>query len=398
MTHRVALVIKYLAGVAGGAERVVVDLANALHQRGHTVRIFTQEKSDALPFFPLLPGVEYENTAISQARIEPSPRERAEEERRIARFSGDPETLQWFSGSASMRLRWERAILNFRAEVAITFMPHTNTPVLQQLGAQLPVIVANQNSPSQDYFNPGRHDPSEVDRRLRLESLDLAARIQVLIPNFVDELPARLRPRLCVIPNCVRPADGPPASPADNGRIIAVGRLVPQKGFDILLRAMAHVVRDHPGWQLSLFGSGPEEAALRQIVRENFLQKNVLFHGTSNAIAQEMARSTIFVIPSLYEGWGLTLTEAMSAGLPCIGFADCSGVNWLLKDPEVGQLVPERSAVALARAIGGLIEAPERRAAMGQQARASIARFSPEAVYGLWDDTIREICARRMSA
>jgi glycosyltransferase involved in cell wall biosynthesis len=398
VTHRIALVIKYLAGVAGGAERVVVDLANALHQRGHRVRIFTQEKSTDRPFFPLLDGVEYENTAFSQPRIDATPRERAEEAERTARFRDDPAAMDWFQGSASMRLRWERAILGFGAEVAITFMPHTNTPVLQQLGRKLPVIVANQNSPAQDYFNPERHDPNPFDRWLRLESLDLATRIQVLVPGFVEELPEALRGRICVIPNCVWPPAGAPPPAAGARRIIAVGRLVPQKGFDLLLRAMATVARQHPDWRLSLFGSGPEEAALRRIVRHSFLQKHVLFHGTSADIRQEMAQASLFVIPSTYEGWGLTLTEAMGAGLPCIGFADCTGVNWLLQDPAVGRLVPERSAAALAQAIGRLIDDPAGRAAMGAQARDHVAQFAPGRVYGRWDEIIREIGGRRMSA
>lgn len=398
MPHRIALVIKYLAGVAGGAERVVVDLANALHQRGHRVRIFTQEKSGEQPFFPLLDGVEYENTAHTQAQVNATPRERAEETERTARFRNDPAAMEWFLSSAGMRLRWERAILGFRAEVVISFMPHTNTPILQQLGRKLPVIVANQNSPAQDYFNPERHDTDAFDRWLRLDSLDLANRIQVLVPGFVEELPEALRGRICVIPNCVWPPDGSTPPAAGTRRIIAVGRLVPQKGFDLLLRAMATVVREHPDWRLSLFGSGPEEAALRRIVRENFLQQHVLFHGTSGDIRQEMARASLFVIPSTYEGWGLTLTEAMGAGLPCIGFADCSGVNWLMKDPAVGQLVTERSAAALAQAIGQLINDPPGRAAMGAQARQHVAQFAPDRVYGRWDDIIRDIGRQRMSA
>lgn len=384
LKHRnISIACKYLSGLVGGAERNIVDLANLLSSVGANVKIFVMENNVGVPAFPLGANVEIVNT-LQQTHnsASMSAEDALNEEVKRAPWEGHREALDWYDATFGMRLRWERALRAHDPDLVITFLPHTSTYVLEQLRNEIPVLVTNQNSPSQDYFNPDRHDPSVFDRDRRLNNLKYAAAIQVLVPPFVDELPRHLRDKIAVIPNSV-PTHKYTAD-LECKVISAMGRLVPQKGFDLLVRAMEHVSREEPEWQLRLFGRGPEHDNLMRQIRTASLQRHVLLMGRTGRPLQDLASSSIFVIPSEYEGWGLTLTEAMSVGLPCIGFGDCSGVNWLLRNPAHGRLVPVREPEQLSQHLVSLIRSPESRHLMGAAARESVSEFQPDNVNRRW--------------
>lgn len=169
--------------------------------------------------------------------------------------------------------------------------------------------------------------------------------------------------------------------------------MVEQKGFTLLIEAMRIVARKAPDWRLFLYGRGPQLEELRTAVRHASLQRHVILLGRTSHPIAALAEGDIFVIPSVYEGWGLTLTEAMSIGLPSIGFSDCSGVNWLLRDPAHGHLVAERTPAALAAAILQMVRDRGLRIRLGQAGRAHVAQFSPARVYAIWEDIISRTMA-----
>lgn len=111
----------------------------------------------------------------------------------------------------------------------------------------------------------------------------------------------------------------------------------------------------HPDWQVRLFGGGPTQAALQKQIRDAGLHKHVLLMGRTDHPADEMARSSIFVLSSRYEGFGMVLIEALAVGLPIVSFDCPRGPSAIITPGVDGTLVPPEDVDSLAAAIIDLI-------------------------------------------
>ncbi len=156
--------------------------------------------------------------------------------------------------------------------------------------------------------------------------------------------------RVCVIPMPVNPVFGVPSSKFQvSGReILAVARLTAQKSLDTLIEAVACI----PDAHLQIIGDGPERAELERQARENQVQDRVEFLGTlrQEELPSHYAACAVFVLPSIREGMGLVLAEALLCGAPVVA-TNSGGVTDIVRDGETGLLVPERDATALAVAL-----------------------------------------------
>jgi glycosyltransferase involved in cell wall biosynthesis len=172
-------------------------------------------------------------------------------------------------------------------------------------------------------------------------------------------------------------AVGPEPPPSDgNPRLLCVGRLVPVKGHDTLLRAFAEARAAVPALTLDIAGDGPLRAGLEQLAAELGLDGAVRFLGRVDNVASEMERSFAVVVPSRGEGFGMVALEAAERGRPVIASA-VGGLPEIVEDGVTGSLVPSDDVASLAAAIVGLVRDPERAAAMGRAARErAIAEFS----------------------
>ncbi len=186
-----------------------------------------------------------------------------------------------------------------------------------------------------------------------------AARVHYL-PNFVEDFAGST------------PADLPAASSAP--RLLAMGRLHPNKGFDVLLRALALLPRGH----VYLAGAGPEEAALRALVAELGITERVSFLGWRRDIGALLAAADMFICSSRQEPLGNIVLEAWSATKPVIAAA-AQGPSELITNGKDGVLVPREDAAALAAAIAELADDPERVAALATAGRAHFAAAFAEA-------------------
>lgn len=191
------------------------------------------------------------------------------------------------------------------------------------------------------------------------------------------------RADVTVIPNpCVRSFVEP--APLDTARAIAVGRLVPVKGFDLLIRAWARVAAERPNWQLDIWGEGPERARLQGLIDSQGLGHAVALRGATPEIEREMAAASMLVFPSLFEGFGMVLVEAMACGVPCVAFGCPCGPRDIITHGQDGLLVLPRNIPALADALLSLIDDPAERRRLGANAREKARAFSLEAVAGQW--------------
>jgi glycosyltransferase involved in cell wall biosynthesis len=161
--------------------------------------------------------------------------------------------------------------------------------------------------------------------------------------------------------------------------IVSVSRMVPEKGLPTLIRAFAKV--RHPGARLILVGDGSQEPELRSEVARLGVSDAVTFTGyrKPSEVAGILASADIFVIPSLEEGLGTRMLEAMGTGLPIIG-TDVGGIPEALEHGDAGIVVEPGSEVALAQAMETLIQNARLRAHLGAASLRVSQRYSRRAV------------------
>jgi glycosyltransferase involved in cell wall biosynthesis len=215
--------------------------------------------------------------------------------------------------------------------------------------------------------------------------------------GVLESFPPRIRRRGRVIPN---PVDlTPAATPRPGaGRLVAVGRLVHQKGFDLLLPAFAKLAPDHPEWTLTIWGEGEQRAALEALGARLGLAERVQLPGVTEQPGQWVEEADVFVLSSRYESFGNVITEAMAAGLPVIAF-DCPwGPGDIIRDGEDGLLVSPEDVDALAAAMRRLIVDADLRRRLGEKAATNVQRFARAAIIAQWDALVAEASGARRPA
>jgi glycosyltransferase involved in cell wall biosynthesis len=174
----------------------------------------------------------------------------------------------------------------------------------------------------------------------------------------------------------------------DGVLILGAGRLVPQKGFDILLRALAQVPKDLP-WRLNVIGEGPEEGRLRQLAAEAGIAHRINWLGARANPFPYYRNADIVVVPSRFEGFPNTALEAMASGRALI-CTDCkTGPRELSGNGQFAILVPKENVEALAEAITRLARDPEARRHLGNKARTHVVdQYSVEVVKQIYTNLI----------
>ncbi len=171
---------------------------------------------------------------------------------------------------------------------------------------------------------------------------------------------------------------------------VAAGRLVPSKGYDLLLRAWRKVVQVHPDWRLRIFGEGPARPKLERQLTRLGLADSVQLPGFTDHLDEELARGSFFVLSSRHEGLPMVIIEAMAVGLPVVSF-DCPTGPRDLVGPEEGFLVPNGKVVQLARAMTAMIDLGPGREVMGAAACSRSGQFRLPAITGRWEDLFDEL-------
>lgn len=194
---------------------------------------------------------------------------------------------------------------------------------------------------------------------------------------------------LMVIPNPIT-INNDRYSDCTSKRAIAVGRYTYQKGFDMLLSAWKEVYKKHPDWQLCIYGGGNREAYINQL-KVLGIESVVSCEGPINNIKDKYLSSSIFILSSRYEGFGLVLAEAMSLGLASVAFSCPCGPKDIISNDIDGLLCENGNTKELATKICKLIENEKLRKEMGYKAAKNIQRFSIEKIMNIWDNLFQEI-------
>ncbi|MER6155050.1 glycosyltransferase family 4 protein [Streptomyces sp. NPDC001868] len=227
----------------------------------------------------------------------------------------------------------------------------------------------------------------------------LDAFVTVSEPDAADHrrrLPGR-RTRITDIANA---APRPKAERSDLRAplVVAAGRLFPVKRYDLLIEAFAKVVALHPEWRLRIYGKGPERANLRTAIDTHGLNDHVFLMGPYATLETEWAKASVAVVSSEWESFGMTILEAMHAGVPVVA-TDCPhGPGEIITDGTDGLLVAPSDPNALATGLLRLIDDPELRQSLGTAGRTTVQRYAPRAIAAEYERLIAELQEARTPA
>lgn len=386
--RKILFVIEKLTARSGGAERVLIETANALAARGHMVEIASHEFRHGAPFYPLAPGVIGVNLRPPRRGVRRILGRMRDLWHKVMPDLPPLDRLTWISRNGGFWRRLQAYIRATEPDVTIAFMPPATT-ALALAKARHPMrrVTSTHNAPVQDFHNPARWDPSRLDRRRRLALMRKMDRIAVLLPEYRDFYSAALQAKTLVLPNAVPQIAPTILAETTRGKtVMAVGRLATVKRHDLLIEAWARIAPDFPDWDLRIYGEGPLKADLAARIARHGLT-NVHLMGHQQNVAECYLQASILAHPAEFEGFPLAVTEALASGLPVVGFEDCSGLNRLVQDDRTGILVSAKGdrLADYSAALAGLMGDPERIRRLGAAGPASMADYAPAAVIDLWE-------------
>lgn len=357
-TPDVLLVVSHLGH--GGTQRVICNLANALSQQGFHVRVLLSKRwsNNALE---LDPAVEIEYLIYDPPR----------------------QTFAHLAGLYSLG-RWlpllRKRIREIGAPTVVSFIRPTNVKVLSAcLGLKRQrIVICERNDPQRQPL--GLHWTLLswlLYRTADLVTFNSRGTRGVLARHVKND-------RLVFLPNILAI---PPAQKAETlaaPTILAVGRIVRQKGFDVLIRALAEAGAELAEWRIAFLGDGPEKQRLHQLAKDLKVDTRIEWHGHVADPFVFYRAASIFALPSRYEGTPNALLEAMSCGLPCIVSDASPGPLDLIDHGKNGLVVTTESVSEMTAALRLLAGNPKERGRMGAAAIDGVAAYLPEQALRQW--------------
>jgi glycosyltransferase involved in cell wall biosynthesis len=345
----------------GGAERVLAAVASGLVVRGHEVAVLTFDPSGGVSYYPLHKRVQ---------RIELG----------LGATSGPANLLITMRRVRAMRV----AIQRYSPDVVIGFMHSMFVPLAFSMARLNTPLIASEHIVYQHY----------TSRKLQRILLWLvpwrATTILCVSEEAKATYPQFLRRHMEVVPNpvtlTVRDRADVSALSATRKRLLSVGRLEYQKDYMTLIEAFAQLADSQPAWDLKIIGEGSFRAQLEQKIAQFRLDDRISLPGTVQDISGEYRKAQLFVLPSRYESFSLSTAEALSYGLPVVGFSDCSAIGRLVRSGENGVLAEpgDNRAVSLAGALRPLLESAELRREMAARCQP-LKEYSLENVLDQWE-------------
>jgi GalNAc-alpha-(1->4)-GalNAc-alpha-(1->3)-diNAcBac-PP-undecaprenol alpha-1,4-N-acetyl-D-galactosaminyltransferase len=362
MSHNIALVIHALR--TGGAEKVLVRLAEYWAAQGHSVTLIT------------LDDPANDEIVVTDAV------------RRVGLDALRPARSLWqgLMNNVIRLKRLRRAIRATAAPVVISFTDKMNVlTLLACVGLSVRVVIAERSDPVQQRMSRAweflRRRTYPRCHMLVVQTTAVATKLQRLVRRRPIEVIANAVAR----PAFVRVANAPPHVPAC---LIAAGRLSREKGFDLLIAAFAQIADQHRDWRLKILGEGPQHGELSSLIAQHRLENQILLAGRVDQPQRDFATADLFVLPSRYEGFPNALLEAMASGLPAVAFDCDSGPREIIRPGIDGLLVPAGDVAALAGALHRLMSDARERARLARQAVEVVTRFDETAFLGRWDDVL----------
>lgn len=346
---------------AGGAERVISNLANEFAAQGYEVFMLTDSMEDK----------EYHRL---DGRVKRVMIPKSEDKGRIRNAAGRIQKLR-------------RAVKETRAAVLVSFIGKTNIrAVLATRFLKTRVVVSVRSAPAREY-------PTRLMRTLAKLLFRMADGVVFQTEEARQFFSKGIRRKSAVLMNPLHP-DFMRERYAGERRqeIVTVGRLHAVKNHEMLIEAFAAAADDYPALTLRIYGDGEWKEKLSSYIDKLHMQGRVVLEGDQEGIAQRIEASRIFVLSSNVEGMPNALLEAMALGLACISTdCPCGGPRTVIRDGENGLLVPVGDTAALEQAMRRILSDPDLEERLGVNASAIREKLAPEKVNKMWMDYIEQV-------
>lgn len=368
-------IIYCIAGTynSGGMERIVIDKANWLANNGYEVLIVTTEQSNRRSFFQLHPSIKCIDLGINYG-------------------SNKGLLAKIIIRAIKLKIHKVRLKKTLKAETPdITISTYGNEAEflhsIKYGGKKILEIHFSR------WFRIQRNEKGLhglLNKMLARRDLQIVKKYDKFV--CLTEQDAKSWgsiQNMCTIPNFINEEQG--LSLVETKRIIAVGRLEYQKGYDRMIQVWNIVHKTHPDWKLDIFGSGPLEDEIKRRICEYKLQDSIHILKPTSSIKKEMKNSSCLLLTSYYEGLPMVLIEGMSCGLPLVAF-DCKcGPGEVIEDGINGFLIPDGNIEEMAGALSKLIIDCKLRKRMALYSKKTSEKFLAQNVMPKWVTLFNEI-------
>lgn len=380
-----------MVGDSGGLAKVTSAFANEMQSRGHEVTLIYADEKEGEFFYPVDKKI-----TCYDARLQNGKRIKFPLSLRLKR-----EFFRLFSKQKSRTVNnsfytkyicpyMGQIIADSKSDVIVSFTPGDTSFLIfdLKLKNKIPIITMSHGDPA-DYF--------KFYPKLSLEAVKQTDVNQVLLPSFKQVLTDNIpNGKVVVIGNVVQQFEKTVdlKQAKKEHKILFIGRLSKEhKRPHLLIEAFSKVAKDYPDWIVEFWGADENKAYKTQLelmVKQANLSDKIFFKGVTKDIESVLNTGDIYAMMSAMEGFGLSMAEAMSKGLPVIACNSWNGVTDMIEDGVTGLLVKDKPE-EIAKGLEKLMDNIELRNLLGNAARESMKRFKARTIWDQWDELLKDI-------
>lgn len=373
---------------SGGLAKVTCEFANEMKRRGHEVSLVYSDVQTGDFYYPLDNDIPVMDIRHYKGQDIPYPWHLKLKREFFRMFSKQKaRTVNNDFAEVYLLRNLQDVLETIQPEVIVSFQPAASKMLLCDLKTTIPVITMSHGDP-EDYFH--------IYPKEEIPALEKSAVCQVLLPSFAQHILTHLpNAKTVVIGNAIPQYEEQADLMAEKEqyKILFLGRLSKNhKRPHLLIEAFAKIADKFPHWIVELWGAEDGKAYYKELqlmIKKYGLEKRVFLKGATKNVAAVLKEGDIFAFPSAYEGFGLSLGEAMSMGLPAVGYRNCSAVNELITDGENGFLC-EDGIADLSEKLSLLIQNRNLRIQMGSAAKSSMKKYAPALIWEQWDSLMSQ--------
>lgn len=358
----------------GGIERAITDLANSL-VNDYKVEIVSTYKIYDKPVNKLDRKV----SVIYLTDLKPNQKEFKSALKKLKLITAFKEGLKSIK------------ILKLKKQLMIEFIKNCDSDVIistRDIHNEWLGLYGSKNALKIGWEHNHHHGDEKYANKIieSVKNLDYLVLVSKDLTEFYKD---KVEAKCVYIPNLVEKSST--RSNLENKNIIAVGRLSKEKGFTDLIDVFNLVHTKYPDWKLHIVGNGDEAEKIITKINKYGLNNSIILHGflDKKKIGNLLSKSSIYVMTSLTESFGIVLLEAFSYGIPCVAFDSAEGARELISNNWDGYLIKDRNNEEMAKRICHLIANYNRRFIMGQNGLKKINQFSLDEVKKKWMQIIK---------
>lgn len=365
----------------GGIERVWTDKFNWLADKGYDIKLLTTKQGDH-PFpYQINPKVQIKDLQI---RFHLS-----------YRYKGLKKVWDQWCRQKKFESVLKIELEDYQPDIIIC-VANVYVPTIVKLKGHVPLIAESHDICNSMYVNSHKSIIKRMQTIHLFRSLYKADCIVTLTMKDAKEW-TKYNNNVKTIANLVHLNPYNRISDSANKHVIFVGRISEQKGLPALFEIWNEVTKRHPDWTLDIYGDSDSEELTEWANNEIGKFRNIILHNPTDRIFDKYCESSIFVLTSTYEPFGLVIPEAMSCGLPVVSFDSPYGPAEIISDGIDGYIIPLGDTNTFVDKVCKLIENPELRKQMGAAGVISSQRYAAENIMPQWELLFEEITYKQIN-